>query len=279
MIVTLTTDFGEKSGYVGVMKGVIYGMYPAARLVDISHYVKPQKIAEGAFLIQTIMREFPPGTVHLAVVDPGVGTARRGIVLRVPEIGYFVGPDNGIFSYVIDAYPNLQARQITNPAFMRHPVSVTFHGRDVFAPTAALLARGEDFAGVGELLDNSHLVKLTNYWAKWYTTANSSLAFLKGTVVHIDHFGNLITNIHQNMLTEKGLPVERVSEVSLRGSFIELRTKRIETTYGNVAPGEYIALFGSSGFLEFAKVNGRASDIAPSEDMLYSATVTVTFRT
>jgi S-adenosyl-L-methionine hydrolase (adenosine-forming) len=275
MIVTLTTDFGEKSGYVGVMKGVIYAMYSDARLVDISHYVKPQKVLEGAFLIQTIMRQFPPGTVHVAVVDPGVGTERHSIVLRVPEIGYFVGPDNGIFSYVIDAYPNLQARQITNQAFMRHPVSATFHGRDVFAPTAALLARGEDFEGVGELLDKTNLKQLENRWGSWSRT---SLATLKGSIIHIDYFGNLITNIHQSLLAGKEYTVEQITGVGLRGRYIHLQKEGIETTYANAAPDEYIALFGSSGFLEFAKVNGRAADISASENDLYNATVSVTFR-
>ena len=148
-VITLTTDFGARDGYVGAMKGVIYGLQPAALIVDVTHEVSPQRIREGAFLLHTAYPSFPPGTIHVAVVDPGVGTARRGICLDVPGVGRFVGPDNGLFSYVLDAHPARRAREIANPAYLRHPVSSTFHGRDVFAPVAAHLSRGEPFEAVG----------------------------------------------------------------------------------------------------------------------------------
>ncbi len=258
-VITLTTDFGEKSGYVGVMKGVIYSLYPEARLVDLSHQVLPQNILEGAFLLHTAYRYFPIGTLHVAVVDPGVGTERLGVVLQVPEIGYFIGPDNGLFSYIVANHPTLTARLITNPAFMRLPLSNTFHGRDIFAPTAAQLANGVAFEEVGPLYESNNLIKLANLQPTITRNLEGEVEVL-GQIVHIDHFGNLVTNIPQTLFF--GLSDEQLSEV-----VIEIRVKLggpiakikgISKTYGQARPGELVALFGSSNFLEIAKVNGRA---------------------
>lgn len=274
-IITLITDFGEKSGYTGVMKGVIYSLYPAALPVDITHLVQPQNIREGAFLLHTIYKQFPPGTIHLAVVDPGVGTARRAVALHVPEIGYFIGPDNGLFSYIIESYAQLEARQITNPAFMRHPVSATFHGRDIFAPTAALLGRGEPFEEVGPPVDVETLVVLENNWGELGVNFElNQITELRGEIVHVDHFGNLISNIHRDLFEVNNIRpdpghIKNISLVAPNSTISLTLVEAILETYGKAAPGDIVVLFGSSGFLEIARVNGRADNFVQNQLGLY----------
>ena len=276
-IVTLLSDFGYDSNYVGIMKGVLYWLCPDALLVDLTHNVEPQNILEGAFLLYTSYAPFPTGTIHVAVVDPGVGTHRRAICIQVPEIGYFVGPDNGLFSYIIDQYPNAQVREITNLSFMHHPISPTFHGRDIFAPTAARLAHGEKFEEAGPLLDKSTMVLLNNiwpninpvipdsrkqlssqalHWLRLFYGVNlaSPPTVIVGQVVHIDHFGNLITNISRQEFDEIGFSTE-TTRILVEPSH---QIMGIHKTYGHAAEDKIIALFGSSGFLEIARVNGRA---------------------
>lgn len=266
-LITLTTDFGEKSGYVGIMKGVIYNLFPGAIVVDISHLVTPQNIQEGAYLLSSAYRYFSTGAVHVGVVDPGVGTARRAICLKVPEIGYFVGPDNGLFSFLIETYPNLSAREINNPAFMRHPVSSTFHGRDIFAPTAAMLARGEPFEELGPLLDKETLVHIKDMWPvkKVKKQKSSTELEIKGQVIHIDHFGNLITNIRQELF--EGLNPEQFEKIIVDVG-LYYHFEGILQTYGQARPKQVIALFGSSGYLEIARVNGRATDYSGTNDYI-----------
>jgi S-adenosyl-L-methionine hydrolase (adenosine-forming) len=253
-LITLTTDFGERGGYVGVMKGVIYTLQPAALIVDLTHEVGPQRVREGAFLLHSAYRQFPPGTIHVAVVDPGVGTARRGLCLDVPGVGRFVGPDNGLFSYVLDAHPELVAREIANPAWLRQPVSRTFHGRDVFAPVAARLSRGEPIEGVGPAVAARELVRLDNLWPAWAGRRDGARE-LVGEVVHVDRFGNLISNIPRDAFAD--LPPESLATVEVE--VVGHRVCGIAETYGQAAPGDLIALFGSGGFLEVARVNGRAA--------------------
>lgn len=258
-IITLTTDFGEKSGYVGVMKGVILSLNPSALLVDLSHQVTPQNIREGAFLLHTTYNHFPPGTLHLAVVDPGVGTERRGITIQVPEVGYFVGPDNGLFSSIIQAYPNLTAREITNRAFMREPVSYTFHGRDIFAPTTALLSRGEDFEGLGSTIPREQLMVLKNLWASWQPGNTARTSLILAQVVHVDHFGNLITNVPRSLF--ETLNTAQIEKANIQvGSFYTITG--IVDTYAQAISNEPIALFSSSSLLEIARVNSRADTIS-----------------
>ncbi len=253
-LITLTTDFGERGGYVGVMKGVIYALQPAALIVDLTHQVGPQRVREGAFLLHTAYPQFPPGAIHVAVVDPGVGTARRGLCLDVPGIGRFVGPDNGLFAYVVDAHPELVAREIANVAWLRQPVSRTFHGRDVFAPVAARLSRGEPIEEVGPVVAARELLTLDNLWPAWARRPDGARE-LVGEVVHVDRFGNLISSIPRGAFAD--LPPESLAAVEI--AVAGYRVRGLAETYGQAAPGAVIALFGSSGFLEVARVNGRAA--------------------
>jgi S-adenosyl-L-methionine hydrolase (adenosine-forming) len=269
-IITLTSDFGDKSGYVGVMKGVIYRLSPSVQIVDISHAITPQNIAEGAFLLHTTHRYFAPNTVHVAVVDPGVGTNRRAICVRVPEIGIFIAPDNGLLTYIIEAYPNLSARQISNPNFGLSEVSNTFHGRDIFSPTAALLAEGEPFEQVGDLINPQSLVRLPNLLPQWQPAAKNRK--LAGFIIHIDQFGNLITNIPQNLF--ENFSPKQLAKLEITVPLM-YNLKGIQKTYGDTKPGKLIALFGSSGFLEIARVNGSAAHIGDTQAVKPGKKVTV----
>jgi S-adenosylmethionine hydrolase len=256
-LITLLTDFGERGIYVGALKGVIYALHPAARIVDLTHQVTPQAIREGAFLLHAACPYFPPGTIHVAVIDPGVGTARRAIALNVPGLGRFVGPDNGLFTPILAEYPATEAREITNPEFtiarLGRSTSATFHGRDIFAPTAALLARGEPFVALGHALDPASLVRLPRFWANWNSGTQASRT-IHGEVIHIDSFGNLVTNIPRQLF-------ESLSPIELARAAVTTAHHTchgIGTTYGDHPPGTLIALFGSSGVLEIARVNARA---------------------
>jgi S-adenosylmethionine hydrolase len=241
-IITLTTDFGTADGYVGAMKGVILSLAPNAAIIDISHDVLPQDVRHGARLLATAVPHFPAGAVHVAVVDPGVGGARRGIALRT-SLGTFVGPDNGLFT------PFLRARvacvALTNPATHRHPVSATFHGRDVFAPVAAHLINGFPLAGLGPAVDDPIAlfepvpIRLPD-------------GQLRAEIVHVDRFGNLVTNVGPLEWAELDPDAIRVvvGGVSLA----------VHRFYGAVAPGAILALVGSSGHLEIAVREGSAAE-------------------
>ena len=256
MLITLLTDFGEKDPYVGIMKGVIYGLNPAAQVIDLTHQVSPQAVREGAFLLQNAYPYFPAGTVHVAVVDPGVGTERKGICIHVPGLGFFIGPDNGLFSYVLDAFPEAAAREITNPTFKRASISATFHGRDIFAPAAAHLSRGEDWELIGPLLENSALERLPDLWPGWvYEPGGRGVT---GEIVHVDHFGTLVTNIPDWLFADIDREAIEAASILIAQSYV---VRGIRRTYGEAAKGKLVALFGSSGFLEIARVNGRADDL------------------
>lgn len=253
--ITLLTDFGLAGIYVGALHGVILTGCPDAAIIDLTHQVTPQAIREGAFLLDAAYRYCPPGSIHVAVVDPGVGTARRAIALRVPAIGTFIGPDNGLFTPILAAHPDAEARAITNPAFTRAggggAISATFHGRDIFAPAAAHLAAGADFAAIGPALDAATLVRLPGFWATW---ANADERVVRGEIVHIDSFGNLVTNIPRSLFART--PPERLMGARVTGAGYSCAG--LVTTYGEAAAGAIVALFGSGDLLEFAQVGGRA---------------------
>ena len=258
--ISLTTDFGSASGYAGAVKGVLLGINPAANIVDISHDVPPQDIAHGAFVLGSAYRYFDDAAIHVAVVDPGVGTSRRALVLITPA-GRFLAPDNGLLTYVllnqaVDSAPPgpdvgfmapvltpvpkiCAAYAITNPAYWRHPVSGTFHGRDIFAPVAAHLSLGVDPADLGERVDS---MVVLNAWP-----GPDDGATRNGNVIFVDGYGNLVTNLRSDRV-----PAGPVS-VDVGGELIQ----GIVGTYGE-ADG-LMALHGSHGYLEVAERNGSAA--------------------
>lgn len=244
-IITLMTDFGLEDGYVASMKGVILGIFPAAVLVDVSHLVPPQDVCAGAFLLAAVYRHFPVGTVHLAVVDPGVGTSRRGLVVKSADY-CFVGPDNGLFSWVLREESGWQVYSLDNPRYQRAEVSSTFHGRDIFAPAAAHL-----LAGVPAKAFGAPCTPIAADWGRVVHGVNR----LSGVVIHIDHFGNIITNLRDR-------DVRRMSAgLGLLLTIGPHSVTRFINTYAEAGPGEPAALIGSSGFLEIAVNRGNAADL------------------
>ncbi len=255
-IITLTTDFSWNDAYVAAMKGVILGINPEATLVDICHTIEPQNVAQAAFVLSTAYEFFPPKTIHLVVVDPGVGTKRRAIILRTP-LADFVAPDNGVLSYIMPpaSYERLTERgqlvklgagaeaiAITNPRFWRSPVSATFHGRDIFAPVAARLSLGFPPSHFGESIDSVMALPQGR-------PHRTEEGLLIGRILHIDRFGNLITTIKKDDLPRGKQSVG-----------IEIGHHVIKGLVQTYAEGEgLIALIGSSGYLEIALKNGSAS--------------------
>jgi len=242
-VITLTTDFGASDHFVGTMKGVILGIAPRATIVDITHEIPPYDLNEGAFVIAQAWRYFPKRTIHVIVVDPGVGSARRPILA---EAGgqFFIAPDNGVLSMIYDAAPQ-KVRVISNPKVIGKQVSRTFHGRDVFAPAAAHLAAGVPAPKFGKLITDyvrSFLLKPERIARHVWT----------GTVLKVDRFGNLITNLHIDDFADvKTRPIEL--RVGLE------RIHRLALTYAETAIGELFAIVGSSGYIEVAANQASAA--------------------
>jgi S-adenosyl-L-methionine hydrolase (adenosine-forming) len=242
-IVTLTTDFGIGGPYVAALKGVLLGLAPGTQLVDVCHTISPQNILEGGFVLAGIVDVFPSGTVHLAVIDPGVGTERRLIAVELAE-QWFVLPDNGLITGVARGRTPTAIREITNPALRRSIVSATFHGRDILAPASAHLLQGGDPAELGPT--RTKFITLRNY------EPTPDEHGVVGEVIYRDAFGNLITNID----------ADRLADTPRAAWVIEIAGERIEgivRTYGDRLSGTLIALIGSSGWVEVAVVNGDAA--------------------
>ena len=244
-IITLLSDFGTRDTYVGIMKGVALGICPAARLVDLTHEVPPQGVQIGALLLRGAVEYFPDGTVHLAVVDPGVG-GPRAPVLVVTERAVLVGPDNGLLAPAAAALGLRAVRRLARDDLFRHPVSDTFHGRDVFAPVAAHLAAGVPPDAFGPELPG--LVPLAA------PEPRVEAAAVHGEVVYVDRFGNLITNIPAAALT--AFPAH-----SLSVRIAEMTLSPLVSSYSAVAPGAPLALVGSWRTLEVAVRNGSAAEL------------------
>ncbi|MFQ5813222.1 MAG: S-adenosyl-l-methionine hydroxide adenosyltransferase family protein [Anaerolineae bacterium] len=244
-IITLTTDFGLADGYVGTMKGVILSIHPTATIVDISHDIAPQDVREAAYTLYAAYPYFPQGTIHVVVVDPGVGSERRAIALRTSQ-AIFVAPDNGVLSYVVAGERVEQIVHLTNPSYHLSPVSRTFHGRDIFAPAAAHLARGIPLAELGQPLTEIITFSLPRPQIHPDGT-------IVGEVIHIDRFGNLITSITATDLA--GHSPLRESVVKIKGQSI----RGIVNTYAEVTPGKPLALIGSEDHLEISVSGGSAS--------------------
>jgi S-adenosyl-L-methionine hydrolase (adenosine-forming) len=245
-IITILTDFGLKDGNVGVMKGVIWGIAPKAQIADISHQISPQDVAEAALILARSAPYFPPGTVHLAVVDPGVGTSRRPIAARIGS-QYFVLPDNGLLTLVLEKAGEegqpVEIVHLDRPEYQLPQVSHVFHGRDIFAPAAAHLAAGVPFSALGSRIDDPVRLDLPH--------PQPTPDGLRGQIIHIDHFGNLSTNVRQEDL-------EGAQKLSLRMRGAEV--PGLARTFGERPSGELVALFGSTGSLIISVVNGSAAE-------------------
>ncbi len=260
-LIAFLTDFGTSDAYVGTMKGVVHSICPTARIVDITHEIRPQDIRQAAYLLLTAYRFFPPETIFVVIVDPGVGTARAPIAVATPH-GTFVAPDNGVLSYALAGLPISAQVTLSNPAFHLNSVSATFHGRDIFSPAAAHLANGTPITHLGPHHDT--LCRLPD--PVLITTSDG----IRGEVLHIDHFGNIITSIGdlawQNngvlVLNPRfGLPAAFSCRFDARSAVLVVGDRHFEGirhTYGEVASGSFTALVGSSGQLELGINQGCA---------------------
>jgi len=251
-IITLTTDFGLSDSYVAQMKGAMLSIAPEATLIDVTHQVFRQDCAAASAILADAIRAFPPDTIHLAVIDPGVGSERRAVAVETTAEGNaagprFVAPDNGVLTDVLQSFPLRRAVQLTEKRFWRRSVSHTFHGRDVFGPVAAHWSRGVDISEFGPPVETP-LVTLP---AEPPNVAGDTI---QGRIVRTDSFGNLITNIDIALLPTSG----REKLVVEMG---EQRIVGISRYYGESAPGELLALIGSSGHLEIAVCMGHAGEI------------------
>jgi S-adenosylmethionine hydrolase len=243
-IITLTTDFGLKDGNVGVMKGVILGIAPQVQIVDLSHNIHPQDILEAGLILRRSAPYFPSGTIHIVVVDPGVGTHRRPLAAWISK-QFYVGPDNGtiteLVTYGRERHWEVGFIHLDQPHAWLEPVSHVFHGRDIFAPVAAHLANGVPLFQLGTEISDPVLLNLpqpvptTTGWV--------------GEVIHIDHFGNISTNIECQHISSRDVRV-RIGGVYLDG---------LVNTFGDGKPGDLVALFGSTGNLIVSEVNGNAA--------------------
>lgn len=243
-MITLLTDFGLRDAFVGTMKGVILGICPEARIVDLSHGIAPQRIEEGAFVLRTAYPYFPEGTVHVAVVDPGVGGARRALIVETP--GYrFVGPDNGIFAHVYARENVNRVVSVTEPRFMLPEISNTFHGRDVFAPVAAHLALGAPVSDFGP--------EIADYDAGTVTEPVAHEGGITGRVLHIDRYGNIITDIGEPLFRKT------TREKRFRIRLAALTLDRVSASYDEAADGAALAILDSAGLLEIAVNGGSAA--------------------
>jgi S-adenosylmethionine hydrolase len=261
-VITLTTDFGTGDGYVASMKGVILGINPQATVVDISHSVEPQFIRQASFIIHTSCRYFPEGSIHIVVVDPGVGSHRRAVILKTPS-AYFVTPDNGTLSYILHEVAETQgahSRSLTDQAtsralpdgceavsltkkeYWRHPVSATFHGRDVFAPVAAHLSLDIPIMEFGESVDSLTVFPIP-------IPFKDATGHTVGHIIYIDRFGNLVTNV-------------RSKDIPPGGAAVEVRNQRIDNTGRYYSQGSgLMALIGSNDYLELSFRDGSAASI------------------
>jgi S-adenosylmethionine hydrolase len=245
-IITLTTDFGLKDGNTAVMKGVILGIAPEVELVDLSHFVRPQNVREGAWVVGRSAPYFPPGTIHVVVVDPGVGTARRPIAARLGDQN-FVGPDNGLLTPLLEraerGAKTVAIVWLDQPRFWRSEVSDVFHGRDVFSPAAAHWARGISLNELGTPIHDPVRLSLPRPTMRGER--------LVGEVMHVDSFGNVASNIQREDLAGWGEVEVRIKGETIPG---------LVRTFGERPPGALIALYGSTGNLIVSVVNGNAAE-------------------
>lgn len=244
-LITLTTDFGEADYYVPAMKGVIYSINPSVEIIDLTHMIPPHDIYTAAFTLLCCYRDFPKNTLHVVVVDPGVGSSRRPIMVMTDDYS-FIGPDNGVFSYIYQREHVNRIVHFTAQHYFRSPVSNTFHGRDIFAPCAAYVAKLVDWRKMGEEITDPVRFNVP-------TPAVVSDKQVRGHIIHVDRFGNIITNI-----TSAELPEEKArSGARIRVGKHE--ASRVLTHFAEANRDELFAYFGSAGFLELAVSRQQAA--------------------
>lgn len=242
MIIALLTDFGTKDYFVGAMKGVILSINKEAKIVDISHEISPQNISSASFTLRACYREFPEKTIFVAVVDPGVGSKRRAILVETEKY-YFIAPDNGLLSFVYNREEHFKVSEITNEKFFRHPVNNTFHGRDIFSPAAAHLSNGVKPYEFGIEINDFVIFEETK-------PRRISDLQVEAKIIYSDHFGNLVTNLKKEDLPEKFA--------------LMIGNKRIEKLQGyfsEAEKSEVFMIFGSAGFLEIVAFQDSAKSI------------------
>jgi len=243
-IITLTTDFGTRDPFVGIMRGVILGIAPSTRIVDLTHAVPAQNVLAGAHLLASAARWFPRGTIHVAVVDPGVGTRRRALAVETAD-AWFVGPDNGVLSLAVPARAVRRIVDVSRSPYRLRPVSRTFHGRDVFAPVAAALANGVDPARLGPAVATMQRLRPSRPVRRGKA--------LVGAVLWVDGFGNATTDIAATDLARADFRGQRLS-ITIAGHVVPFRS-----SYAAVSPGRAVALVNSSDLVEIAVNAGSAS--------------------
>jgi S-adenosylmethionine hydrolase len=244
-IITLTTDFGLKDPYAAEMKAAIFGVCPTATVIDITHEIAKFNIRMGAYMLASAAQYFPKGTIHIAVVDPGVGTRRRPILIQAKQ-GFFVGPDNGLLILAAEKQGVEHVYELANPRLMLPRVSSTFHGRDVFAPAAAHLANGVEPKKFGPEVNDVEKSE--------FAKVSEKAGVLIGEVLHVDNFGNIITNITAEMVARLGL--RSWVKVELPGCKLRLKLCK---AYGEAKPQEPLALIGSHDYLEVSVNQGNAA--------------------
>ena len=243
-MLTLTTDFGLQDAYVGVMKGIIANINPQAIIIDLTHHIPPQNVLAARFSLLNSVPYFPKGTVHVAVIDPGVGSDRAGCAIEFSQ-GFLVGPNNGIFSGILSQFPPQKIVSLTNPQYWRtETTSSTFHGRDIFAPVAAHLAQGVPLEQLGNEMAKAELINVS------FPAPQVTNSYLTGYIQYIDYFGNLITNISE-------------TEVKGKSWYVMVKNKQIMSgnTYSDCPPQELIAIIGSHGWVEIAMNQGNANSV------------------
>ena len=238
-IISLLTDFGDKDGFIGTMKGVIYGINPRATIVDITHQIPPQDVNSGAFVLKNCYHYFPKGTIHVAVVDPGVGSERKILLTVTPE-HFFIAPDNHILKYIFYSQETIKVFEVFNKKYFLKTVSHTFHGRDIFAPVAAYLSTGIPVDEFGR--------EIQDYDKGDIALPQINRHKISGSIIYIDQFGNLITNIEEHRIKSRKISINLGTQT----------VNSLSNSYAEVETGEPLALIGSSGFLEIAIRNGNA---------------------
>jgi len=244
-IITLTTDYGTSDHLVGTLKGVILKINPEVHIIDVSHSVMPFDILDGALTIGNAYRHYPPKAIHVVIVDPGVGTQRRPILVSGDQ-HYFVAPDNGVLSVVYEREPKVTVRHVTSEHYFHNPVSNTFHGRDIFAPVAAWLSKNWQTPSFGD--------EITDYVRFSLPKPKVTNNTVKGVVLKVDNFGNVITNV-----TADDVPKLVAQGASFKISVGNKEVSKFALNYSQGAQGEVFAIIGSSGFLEISVNRGNAA--------------------